>query len=463
MINFIENFYYRSPVFVQNIICSVYGLKLYRERYGGSWKIHYSDLLKSEKFEIEEIRRLQGKKFIELFHHACKNVPFYRDSYPVCESINYENWKNLLFSLPLLEKSTVRSSSEAFVSEYFDRKKLIKLSTSGTTGTPLAVYVAPEARKLNYAFYARSKRWAGVEGQHLRSATFAGRAIVPESQNHPPFWRRNIASNNMLFSSYHMSESSLHYYVNKLIKYQPEFIDSYPSSISLVADYCLAHNITNIRPKAVITSAETLFDHQRIKIESAFGCKVFDQYGCTEQAVFACQCKEGNYHVNPEFGLLEVVDKEGKPVPEGTVGEFVCTGFTNKAMPLIRYKVGDFGALSKDKCICGLNFQVVEQIFGRVDDLLITPSGKYIGRLDPVFKGVDSSIRETQIVQEAVDLVKINIVKDYNYKKEHGDFIVRELEKRMGTDIRFQIVFVDEIPKTQTGKFRTIVNKITGR
>lgn len=458
MKKFIEQHYFNLPVFMQDALCSVYGLYLYRQRYGGAWQRYYSRLLESEKYDLNKLTELQGKLVCNLLKDACQYVPYYRENLVNYNIVAVEEWQEALKELPLLDKAVVRRNSEQFVSDFYDRTKLIKLNTSGTTGTPLTVYVAPEARQLNYAFFARSKKWAGVEGRHIKSGTFAGRTIVSPNQKKPPFWRKNFIANNTLFSSYHLSESNLGTYVEKLIKLQPVFIDSYPSSIAVVAEYCLNNHITSIRPRAVITSAETLFAHQREKIENAFGCMVFDQYGCTEQAVFASQCAAGQYHVNPEYGLLEVVDKIGNVVPDGTVGEFVCTGFTNKAMPLIRYKIGDMGALSTKKCECGLNFPVIEKIVGRADDALITPDGRLVGRLDPVFKGVASSIKETQIVQQSRELIRIKIVQDSGYQPEHGDYIVKELVKRMGNDIQFQIEFVDEIPRTKSGKFRAVVN-----
>ncbi len=460
MKNLIEKSYFHSPIFLQNILCSLYGISLYRERYGGAWKQYYSNLLRSELYNGKELEKLQGELFKKLLIHACKYVPYYREEFGFDSEIKNERWQDLLLGLPLLNKSIVRSDSKRFISEFYSRSKLIRLNTSGTTGTPLTVFVTPKARKLNYAFFSRSKKWAGVEGMRVRSATFAGRTIVSPNQTKPPFWRKNMVVNNTLFSSYHLSDANLKFYVNRLIELQPVFIDSYPSSINAVADYCIENNITSIKPKAIITSAETLFDHQRNKIESAFGCPVFDQYGCTEQAVFVSQCRFGNYHVNPEYGLLEVVDKKGQVVPDGAIGEIVCTGFTNYAMPLIRYKIGDLGALSSKKCECGLHFPVLEKIVGRVDDVLITPDGRFIGRLDPVFKGVASSIKEAQIVQYVKNTITIKIVKDRRYKKEHGEFIVKELIKRMGEEVDFKIEFVTKIPRTKSGKFRAVVNNI---
>ena len=133
--------------------------------------------------------------FQKLLVHACKYVPYYRENLSTNIDLRHQSLQEVLNYLPLLNKSIVRSCPEKFVSEFYNRSKLIKLNTSGTTGTPLTVYITPEARQLNYAFFARSKKWAGVEGLHRKSATFAGRTIVSPDQKNPPFWRKNLIAN----------------------------------------------------------------------------------------------------------------------------------------------------------------------------------------------------------------------------------------------------------------------------
>ena len=266
---------------------------------------------------------------------------------------------NVIAENPIIDKSDLLQSPQNFISTYYSKKSLIKINTSGTTGTPLTIYVTPDARKMNYAFFARSKRWAGIDGFE-KSLTLAGRTIVPADQKQPCFWRKNLLFNNTLFSSYHLGEENFEHYVNAIRNINPVFIDSYPSSIAMIAEYMLRNNICDIRPRTIITSAETLFEHQRERIEKAFGCKLYDQYGSAEQVVFACQCEKGTYHINPEYGYVEVLNKNNEPVEAGQLGELVCTGFTNFAMPLIRYKIGDMATLTQKKCHCGRNFPVID-------------------------------------------------------------------------------------------------------
>ncbi len=457
----LEKIYNSAPLWVQNSFCSLYGLKLYRERYSAPWKQIVDSLLKSECLPEKKIVEFQKNKLLSLLDSARNHTEYYSsilpDIYPQDTSITQEN---ILQSIPILEKSIFRSNPFSFLSKKYNKAHLVKINTSGTTGAPMTIYLTPLARKMNYAFFERSKKWAGINGFE-RSITFAGRLIVPPTQQLPPYWRTNFFLRNSLFSSYHISRGTISSYLSEIRRIQPCFIDAYPSAIYPIAIDALEKGIRDIRPKAIITSAETLLEHQRDVIEEAFGCKIYDQYGSAEQVVYACQCEYGSYHLNPEFGCLEVVDRNNNPVALGQLGEFVCTGFTNDAMPLIRYKIGDMGILSKNKCPCGRNFPVIEKIIGRMDDVLLTPDGRYVGRLDPIFKGMSNSIKETQIIQQAPDFVEILIVKATNYSENDGRSVITELKKRIGEDVIFKIRFVDNIPRSSNGKFRAVVNNLS--
>jgi phenylacetate-CoA ligase len=456
---YLEDIYRHSPIFIQNMLCSIYGFKLYRERYGSPWKEYYKHLMNTQYSTEEEIKRIQLYSFKKILLHAIEYVPHYQNVLKNMKSdIEILNSFAVIKELPILEKSLLREIPQLFISNYYNKHNLMQINTSGTTGSPLTIYVTPKARKMNYAFFARSKYWAGITGFE-KSITLAGRTIVPVSQKKPPYWRKNIIFSNTLFSSYHISEDSLKHYLKKIQEIQPVFIDSYPSSIATIAKYVIDNSICDMKVKAIITSAETLLDHQREIIERAFGCKVYDQYGSAEQVVFACQCEKGSYHINPEYGYIEILDNNNNPVKNGEMGEIVCTGFTNDAMPFIRYKIGDMGILSNKKCECGRNFPILEKIYGRRDDILITPEGRYIGRLDPIFKGL-RTIQECQIIQDSNYDLTLNIVKGSYFKESEIDILKYELRKRVGSDLNISIIYKDFIPRTSSGKFRAVISKV---
>jgi phenylacetate-CoA ligase len=141
-------------------------------------------------------------------------------------------------------------------------------------------------------------------------------------------------------------------------------------------------------------------------------------------------------------------------------GELIGTGLLNADMPLIRYRVGDRGALapSETGCPCGRTLPILEAMEGRTDDVLCTPDGRQIGRLDPVFK-TDLPVREAQIIQEALRRVRVRYVPAPGFTDADGKSIVERLRERMG-DVAVVLEVVSEIPRTSSGKFQAVICQI---
>lgn len=456
-----EKIYKLSPVILQNALITGYGLRLKKLRYGGQYN-NYCNLLKeTQYYSSEDLSALQSDSFVNLIRYACRHVPYYKnfidDKSINASDITLDNYKDIF---PLLTKETLRKYSNEFISRDAEHGKHLYINTSGTSGTPLRVAVYKAAIQHNYAFFTRLLSWAGINYGD-RSATFAGRVFIPQGQKGPPYWRKNRFLNNLLFSSYNISGNTIPSYIEALGRFDPVYIDSYPSAIYEIAKHIIDNHLEHdIRPKAIITSSETLYDYQRSSIEEAFGCRVYDHLGCAEMVALISQCEHGYYHVNPEYGLLEVVDADGQPAPKGEPGQLVCTGLINLAMPLIRYVLGDSVILGDDECRCGRNFQVIKSIIGRTDDLIIACNGSKVGRLDPIFKGLDQSIKETQIIQNDLNKMTVKIVTDADYDSVNTGKIVSELKKRTGNCMNIRIEFVDSIPKSRSGKFRAVVSDI---
>ncbi len=456
-----EKIYSASPILVQNIFTSLYGLKLHLLRYAIIYDDNYKSLFASEYISNDEMMKLRLDKLKRIVKIASGNVPYYRELF-AREKIDAESLSSLsdIESIPLLSKDNVRESPGNFVNESFNIEKLITRFTSGTTGKPLTVYCRKEDLRRNYAFFIRTRSWCGIKMGDKR-ATFYGRVIIPSGQKKGPFWRFDASENNLLFSSYHMDDDTLALYCRKLSAYKPVEIRGYPSSLHTLAVYMLKKGVPPFKPKGIFTTAETLFDYQREAIEKAFGGKIYDQYGSTEMANFVTQCEYGTYHVHPEYGIIEIL-RDGKKALPGEEGEVVCTGFVNETMPLIRYRLGDSGIASDEECPCGRNFPVIAKILGRCDDLIRTAEGRYVGRLDPVFKGV-GGIKECQIVQENKSLVILNVVAEKNFGDAERQKLRKQVAERVGESMKIEIKTVDHIPRDGRGKFRAVVSRINSK
>lgn len=445
--------YHTLPVPLQNVLVSIYGWQLHRRRYGAVHKEYLRRLLESERFQTAELMALQTTRLARAFQNASQSSPCYGSIVPrsMDDAVSPEE---VLRDLPLLGKAEVQAEGDRFRNRSLKRRDLVEIHTGGTTGRPLCIFATRRALKENYAFFERQKRWAGI-GDGARVATFAGRPIVPPQQDAPPFWRDNLPYRQRLFSSYHLSTRTVDAYRTGLRAFRPDLIDSYPSSLEPIARRIIEAGDESIRPKAIITSSETLNDESRTLFQRAFGCPVYDHYGSAEMVAFITQCSAGSYHVNPEYGVVELLDETGTPVPAGVLGEIVATGFVNEAMPLIRYRMGDLAMWEEGTCECGRSFPRVSRIHGRIDDVVVTPDGRRIGRLDPIFKAV-ASLHEARIVQLSPDQVVVELVATEAFSEDEAASLKRELALRLGPLVNITIARVDSIPRTRAGKLRMV-------
>jgi len=439
-----------------------YGLTLRDKRYKSPHDEHLAELQTSAAYDSEQTRTHQWRLFRGIIEHAFQQVPFYRNlaSEQGLSPNDFRDFSDLA-KLPIIEKETIRQDPRLFCADdVIAHGDVFILHTSGTSGKALTLYADKVSRRKHYAFWTRLRQRHGVM-PGMRRATMFGRIICSSDQKKPPFWRYDAVGKNLLMSSYHLSAEHLPSYATQLERYKPDEVIGYASSVFLLAKYLQGRSDLKIRPKVVFTTADTLIPHYRPIIESAFGCPVIDQYGCAEMAVFAAQVPGGEYIVDPEHSVLEVVDAGNRPVAAGQTGEAICTGLVNRAMPLIRYRLGDLITTSSSLEDADGLVPMFKEIVGRVDDILYSPDGRPLARFSPIWKVVDG-IYETQVVQNTLDQLDINIVIDDSFRNDPDSEkkLVDEIQKRTGTEMTIRINYVDEIPKNRNGKFKTVISRV---
>lgn len=452
--------YRKAPSGVQSMATALYGYHLRRQRFGADFRKEYTQLQRGYTDQTEGLQGLREERLHRLLDHAITHVPYCRTMARVkgfCASD--VSVATLSEYFPPLDRDTVRANPRAFYSEAFSDRDVRVHSTSGTSGRPLRVRVSHEALQRNYAFLADFLRRHGA-GPFSRSATFAGRSLVPARRKRPPFWRPNPAMNDTLFSSYHLSPKYLPYYIEKLVQLKPQYIDAYPSAIYEVASAIVSSGQQGrIRPLFVMTSSETLLPQQRKMIEEAFCCPVRDQYGAVELSAFIGEYTDGILRAHPAFGLLEL-ENDLDDASEVPGRSFLATGFLNLAMPLIRYRIGDLLEPAEPDNKEGL-CHMFRSIGGRRDDVIVTSDGRRVGRLGPVFR-VAEGIADCQIVQESLDLVRLRAVLHESRTERDLAPVVAALQERLGEQVSISIELVSELPRTLAGKFRPVISALGG-
>lgn len=456
-----QSVYDHAPPRLREYMIARYSARRSRAKFGPRYQEHLSRLRTTQWYSPEAIDALQDHLLRTMVAYAAEHVPHWRELFARLRLDPRDiRTRTDLGALPVLTKDAIRERPEAFRSDlYPDGPDVERYHTSGTTGEALEIAVTLEALKLEKAFTWLHREWGGV-ALGDRVAAFIGYSVVPIARRRPPFWVYDKVENRLIFSLHHMSEPLLGDYARALADFRPEAIIGYPTAIYLMALWLRDHGVERVRPRAVFTASETLLARYRQVIEEAFGCRVLDWYGASEFIANIVQCEQGRYHVKQEYGLVEVLDEAGAPAPPGRPGRLICSGLNNHAMPLLRYQVGDTAARSAESgCPCGRAGKLMEGITGRIEDVIVTPDGRHVSRLDFIFKTIEN-VREAQMIQDEVDHLRVRVVPRDGYGEADAARIVANLRERLGERIRIEIETVDAIPRLASGKFRYVVSRV---
>lgn len=451
--------YDRLPSSLQGWAVTTKGFLNRRTRYGSEFDKIFPDMLRQQWASEEFWKSLQYDRLRSIVRDARANVPYYASVIDT-ESLRAPTLDQLLAELPLLPKHTLRENPGEFRHSNMDKMRTVNFSTSGTTGAPLTITHSVEAFSTIWAAMVRFWRIAGID-RGDRRLSFTGNRIVTEGGGRGPFGRYDRVNNRLLMSSYHLGTKTVDRYLDEIERFRPAFIDGYPSAIS----FCARNAQTSGRSipiTACFPTAETLFADQRKVIETGFQTRVYNQYGSAEGVALITECPSGRLHVNPEVGVVEVLNADGSKTAPGEIGDMVLTTLSNRAMPLLRYQIGDRAVAvdASDRCPCGRNMPLIGDIVGRQDDVVITSDGRRIGMLSyNVFKWT-KGIKESQIIQKTPAHFEIRIVPGPGFDSEQSEVAVRALKERVGEDVSVSVTTVDRLERSANGKLRAVISEV---
>jgi phenylacetate-CoA ligase len=444
-----------SPSFVKKLLRSVRSnLVPFPYCYGLQFSRFYHSAKTTQWLPTEKLEEIKNKRLKTLVMHAFQNVPYYKRIFEE-RRLKPEDIQSRedLTALPVLTKSDVRKHFAELVASGF-RSRGHLYESGGTTGKPLRFYKDFLGDVFQSALVWRYREWAGYDPK-ARWAVMRYETFV-HSGHEVPY---RIENNTLYLSSFHLRRENIQSYLSIVEKFGTEAIWAFPSTLYMMARHLRASTERpNLDLKAIFTSSETLFRNHRQLIEEQFKCKIYDWYGSNEGVVSAAECPQGNYHITEE-GIIEILDRDGNPCSFGEEGKVVGTCLWNYVMPFIRYELGDIASLSKERCECGRGLPLLQGIEGRIDDAIVTKDGRLVGRLDEAFH-FSFGIKESQIIQDKLGSMTVKIVKDTCFSDKDIRLLDKELKKRLGDsmDIRYEIV--EEIPRTNRGKYQFVISKI---
>lgn len=458
IINHIKNIYYNLPDWLLRAMAIVYYLIPCNMRYGKTFNKTLSKINEFESKSHEEISNYQDKKFLELLHQAYYHVPFYRkyyDDHGV--DINSIHGIKDICKLPTIDKETVRQYANEMLADNVNKKNLIYVTTSGSTGNPVGFYQPSDItmKEWAYTIYIWSRVGYKTDSSRL---VLRGKKLHPGCRGKNYFYdplRRELSCNIFDLRSETMEE-----YCLAIERYKPTYIHGYMSAIIVLAKYISKRDKPlNHHFEAILATSENVVEEQKKYVEEVFNARVFSFYGHSERLIIAGQCEQSDsYHVEPTYGYCEIVKENNS----ARGGEIVATGFLNHAMPLIRYRTGDIAILNEEKCKCNKDYLLLKKIEGRWhQDMLINKDGAYVSltALNIHSKEFDHIIRY-KLIQEEKGVVEMRIQPLPEFTSSDSIKIKKLLEEKTNGKILFHVNLVDNIPIQSNGKYRIIEQKI---
>jgi phenylacetate-CoA ligase len=399
----------------------------------------------------EEIKRIQDRKLKNLVQHAYNNVPYYENLFRSV-SLKPSDIRGIedLAKIPLSSKRTYAGKPrKEFLSRSADPARFRESRSSGSTGVPLSIFHRRKDLTITNFGFLRMLRAHGYKPWY-KKVEFTGSRNVPKYRSwyeYLGFLRRKVLSDATDPSQW----------IQELRTWRPEVIMGYVMMLRQLAKTMGEQGIDWIKPRLVFSTSATLDQTTRSALMSAFETKVIDYYASEEGRCIAWECDScSGYHINADLLILEVVNEDGEPVPQGTEGEITITNLHSYAMPFIRYRQGDVGALSEKQPVCGRGLPLLKHIQGRTDDFILSLDGRRISpRLFYYALWTVPGVAEFRLIQKDLHHIRVEIFPSKEYDEASTQLLLENIRQLIGNEVEIDLSLVRSIPRGPSEKYRT--------
>ena len=349
---------------------------------GSGLRGHYAEFLAASRWSAERLKTLHDQRLAALLHHAVKDVPFYRERAASPE----------LSAFPILRKEDIHAHFDemmepSLLAEYRAEKKprgysWVEVKTGGSTGTPTTVIHDRDFRDWGRAGRLYSQWMCGFPIGTPFFMLWGSMRDINEAKDSAQKRVLNSLLQVHPLNAFLMDDARMADYLREIGESRIDHLMAYVDAAYQLARF-QEKTGKPMRPlKSIMACAGTVTDEVRGKLGRVFGARVHNKYGSRECADMACECAVGGFHIYSTGVHLEIVDDAGQPVPAGTTGRILVTLLQNRRFPLIRYEIGDIGALSSAACKCGSPLPLLERVEGRISEIITAANGAYVS---PVF------------------------------------------------------------------------------
>jgi phenylacetate-CoA ligase len=406
----------------------------------------------------KELSLLRFNRLKEQLVKAYENVSYYQTAFKQ-RDLDPHRFKTLLElrDYPIIDRDVIQQNESLFLARNFPFEKMSRSHSSGSTGKPLWTYFDKNTwiRK-KYLSKLRARMECGLKlGDNVAIFDTAPTAELVARNRKKMF--SNPALRVKFFSIFEETEKNL----NGLIQWEAHDIDSSPNHLFRIAQEMERKKLETPSVKRIFTSSEYLELSMRKFIEKIFGAEVFDIYGCTEIKEIAWECeRHEGYHINEDDVIVEILHDDS-PAQPGEIGDIVLTDLRNKAMPLIRYRIGDRGLLIAGNCSCGRSFSRMVPAAGRASEYITTPGGRKISpyRFTTAIEKT-RGLLQYQFIQETLDSITVKVIMDGQNNDKDIMGIQENIQTVLGNAMSIHMEICDKIKLEENGKYKVVKSKI---
>ncbi len=424
---------------------------------GNHIRKNLKELRQSERLAPEELRRLQEEKLKKLLLHCIQHVPAYRP-YQSLKPLILKDPAAALREIPFATKEDLRVHGDEHISDDRSKESLIPNHTGGSTGEPLQFYMDRYMVEYYEAARWRGLSWWGIT-PGSRSVMVWGNPIELSANEQKKHQRKERwLKNRITISAYDLSPDRLEEILRTIDSFRPEYLYGYATALAALAEMMRRQGKRlRFRPKAIVSTSETLHDWQKQLLEEVFLCGVANEYGARDAGILAYSCPQGGLHLTAENAWIEFVDPvTGEAVAPGKTGTVVVTDLNNFCAPRLRYQLKDLSGWADGACGCGRGLPLILPVEGREDSMLQRVDGSLVhGHAFYHIARGHLEIRQYQIQQDAPESATLRVVLDEDGKggKEAAEAFLAEAKELLpGTEIRLELC--GAIPKSASGKER---------
>jgi phenylacetate-CoA ligase len=420
--------------------------------------------LKNATIELSIIQNMGNKEFVEYiekkkweqFKFHLENNSFYRN---FIDKKQIQNWTDI----PILSKSDIQKPIKETITNGFDLSNVFKNNTSGSSGKPFYFVKDKMTHARTWALILNRYSMHGIEYGKSLQARFYGIPITGVKYYKEKF--KDYVSARVRFPVFNLSDDKLKEFTQKFKKHKFEYINGYTSSLVLYANYLINNKIVlkDLCPtlKICFPTSEMCSKPDRLALEKGFGVKVANEYGCAEMDILAFEDENFDWIMSSENVYFEVVDDNGNVLPQGVEGRLIITSLSNKAMPFIRYELGDIAKIGKNK----KNTPILSALTGRTNEFAILPNGRKVPALTfyyitKTLIQEEYKIKEFVIKQTSIYDFVFEYVAENSLNQNACNKIQIAMDEYLEPGLRAHFLKMPEIERTKAGKLKQFSNLI---